>query len=65
MAFHRWLIEQALTEENPLIPVVDPDESVAQSRYNEADSEDLFAQFDRRIQRLAAAVRSLDAEAAK
>lgn len=32
MAFHRWLIERALAEDNPLIPTVDPDESVTQSR---------------------------------
>jgi hypothetical protein len=64
MAFHRWLIERALTEANPLIPMVDPDASVAQSGYNEADSEELVAQFVRRIHRLAAAVSSINDEAA-
>jgi hypothetical protein len=64
MAFHRWLIERALAEDNPLIPIVDPDESVAQSRYNEAEVEQLVAQFERRIQRLAGALRALDDEAA-
>ena len=64
MAFHRWLIERALAEDNPLVPMVDPDESVAQSKYNDADSEELIAQFDRRIQRLTAALSSLDDEAA-
>ncbi len=64
MAFHRWLIESALSEDNPLIPMVDPDDSVAQSRYNEAEVEQLVAQFDRRIQRLAGALRALDDEAA-
>ncbi|MCW2628026.1 MAG: hypothetical protein QOF66_1759 [Mycobacterium sp.] len=43
--------------------MVDPDESVAQSRYNEAEVEELIAQFDRRIQRLAGALRALDDEA--
>jgi hypothetical protein len=63
MAFHRWLIEHALSEDDPLIPSVDPDESVAQSKYNEADPSDLLAQFDRRIQRLAGALSCLDDEA--
>jgi protein-disulfide isomerase-like protein with CxxC motif len=44
--------------------MVDPDESVAQSRYNEAQVEQLIAQFDRRIQRLAGAIHALDDEAA-
>jgi hypothetical protein len=43
MAFHRWLIERALAEDNPLIPMVDADESVAQGRYNDADVEQLVA----------------------
>lgn len=64
MAFHRWLIERALAEANPLIPTVDPDESVARSRYNEAEAEELVGQFDRRIQRLADALSTLDDEAA-
>lgn len=64
MAFHRWLIERALSEDNPVIPTVDPDESVAKSEYNDAESEELIAQFDRRIQRLADALNSLDDEAA-
>jgi len=57
MAFHRWLIERALSEDNPLIPMVDPDESVAQANYNEADPEELIAQFDRGTQRLAGALK--------
>ncbi|MFZ0904419.1 MAG: DinB family protein, partial [Mycobacterium sp.] len=64
MAFHRWLIERALAEDNPLIPMVDPDESVAQSKYNEADRAQLIAQFDRRIHRLDDALTSLDDVAA-
>ena len=62
MAFHRWLIERALAEDDPLIPAVDADESVAQAKYNEADRAQLIAQFDRRIQRLADALASLDDE---
>lgn len=61
MAFHRWLIEHALAEDNPLIPMVDPDESVALSQYNQANAEELISQFDRRIQRLAETLNSLDA----
>jgi hypothetical protein len=64
VAFHRWLIERALSEDNPPIPIVDPDESVAQSRYNQADSDDLVAQFLRRIARLIDALNSLSDEVA-
>jgi hypothetical protein len=64
MAFHRWLIEQALAEKNPRIPKVDPDESVAQARHNDADVDQLVAQFERRIQRLADVLTELDDEGA-
>lgn len=64
MAFHRWLIERALAEQDPLIPMVDPDESVANARYNDADTDDLLAQFDRRIERLATTLATLDNDAA-
>ncbi|MCV7054850.1 MFS transporter [Mycolicibacterium gilvum] len=64
MAFHRWLIECALSENNPLIPAVDPDESVAQSAYNDADPHELLAQFERRIQRLADALIAMDDDSA-
>lgn len=64
MAFHRWLIEHALSEDHPLIPSVDPGASVAHSKYNEADSEELIAQFDRRIQRLVDALMLLDGASA-
>ena len=59
MAFHRWLIEKALTEDNPAIPMVDPDASVAAAGYASADSADLVAQFERRIQRLCAGLSDL------
>lgn len=52
MAFHRWLIESALAEDNPLIPMVDPDESVAKAGYADADIGALFGQFERRVDRL-------------
>ena len=52
MAFHRWLIESALAEDNPLIPMVDPDELVAKAGYADADIGALVGQFERRIDRL-------------
>jgi hypothetical protein len=64
MAFHRWLIERALAEDNPLIPLVDPDESVAQSQYNGATADALIAQLDRRVERLADLLNSVDDGAA-
>ncbi|MBB2773110.1 UNVERIFIED_ORG: hypothetical protein GGE11_004044 [Mycolicibacterium obuense] len=64
MAFHRWLIERALSEDNPLIPTVDPDESVVQAAYNDADPLELLAQFERRIQRLADVLIALDDDSA-
>jgi hypothetical protein len=64
MAFHRWLIERALSENNPLIPTVDPDESVVQAAYNDADPLELLALFERRIQRLADVLIALDDDSA-
>jgi hypothetical protein len=60
MAFHRWLIESALAEDNPWIPMVDPDESVAKSRYADHDVEALFGQFERRVDRLCRLLNELD-----
>jgi hypothetical protein len=60
MAFHRWLIETALAEDKPAIPMVDPDESVANAKYSEAEPGDLIAQFERRIQRLRTTILALD-----
>lgn len=60
MAFHRLLIERAVAETEPLIPMVDPDESVADAHYNDAESDDLIAQFDRRVERLGAVLVGLD-----
>jgi hypothetical protein len=60
MAFHRWLIESALAEDNPLIPMVDPDESVAKAGYPDADVEEVFGQFERRVDRLCRLLTELD-----
>jgi hypothetical protein len=63
MAFHRWLIESALAEDNPVVPMVDPDESVAKSGYAYADVEALFGQFERRVDRLCRLLTELDGAA--
>jgi hypothetical protein len=60
MAFHRWLIESALAEDNPSIPMVDPDESVAKAGYADADIGALFGEFDRRVDRLCRLLNELD-----
>ena len=65
MAFHRWLIESALAEDNPMIPMVDPDESVAKAGYADADSEALVGQFERRVDRLCQLLAELDDGAVK
>ncbi|MDT5079628.1 MAG: hypothetical protein QOJ80_4265 [Mycobacterium sp.] len=65
MAFHRWLIELALAEHNPNVPMVNPDESVADANYNDAATTDLIAQFDRRTQRLSALLVTLDDDSAR
>ena len=65
MAFHRWLIESALAEDNPLIPMVDPDESVAKAGYADADVGALLGQFERRVDRLGHLLTELDDEAVK
>lgn len=60
MAFHRWLIESALAEDNPSIPRVDPDESVAKAGYLDHDIEALYGQFERRVERLCRLLTELD-----
>lgn len=65
MAFHRWLIEKALAEDNPLIPMVDPDESVSHAGYASADTEELIGQFERRIHRLCEVLMTLDGSAVR
>lgn len=64
MAFHRWLIEKALAEDNPRIPMVDPDESVAKAGYGTADADELIGQFERRVHRLCEVLTTLDGNAA-
>ena len=65
MAFHRWLIEKALTEVDPAIPMVDPDASVAAAGYGVGDVDELIGQFDRRAQRLCDVLESLDAQSVR
>ncbi len=60
MAFHRWLIEAALAEDNPMIPMVDPDESVANAGYADVDVGELVGQFLRRVDRLCRLLTELD-----
>ncbi|GAC1399478.1 MAG: hypothetical protein NVSMB60_11760 [Mycobacterium sp.] len=64
MAFHRWLIEEALREDDPLVPMVDPDASVAAAGYGDADVDELLGQSDRRVQRLAELLHTIDMAAA-
>jgi hypothetical protein len=63
MAFHRWLIESALAEDNPSVPMVDPDKSVAKAGYADHDIEALYGQFERRIERLCRLLTELDGDA--
>jgi hypothetical protein len=63
MAFHRWVIEQALSEDRPVLAPPDPDSFVADSQYQNSDRDELLAQFDRRVDRLAALLESLPPEA--
>ena len=65
MAFHRWLIERAVAEDSPLIPMVDPDASVAEANYREGDVDKLIGQFERRVHRLCELLRTIDNEAAQ
>jgi hypothetical protein len=62
MAFHRWLIEKALAEDDPAIPMVDPDASVAAANYGDADVDELIGQFERRVRRLGEVLETLDAQ---
>jgi hypothetical protein len=60
MAWHRFLIEQGIAEDRPAVPVVDPDASVADSGYADADVDQLFGQFTRRVDRLRARIDALE-----
>jgi hypothetical protein len=63
MAFHRWLIKKALNEDNPSIPMVAPNASVAATAYVNADAAERIPQFNRRIPRLAERLVTLPADA--
>lgn len=63
MAFHRWLIEQAVAQDHPEVAMVDPDESVAAADYCGADVEDLLGQFHRRVLRLGELLANLPVDA--
>ncbi len=54
MAYHRHVIEQAMTKTCPQLEAVDPDGSVAIGGYAEASCRELFGQFARRVDRLCA-----------
>jgi hypothetical protein len=60
MAWHRFLIEQGVAEDRPAVPIVDPDASVATSGYADADLDQLFEQFARRVERLRARIDALE-----
>jgi hypothetical protein len=60
MAFHRWVIERALAEDEPAIGPADPDAAVAEAGYVGATPDDLLDQLDRRVHRLVALLASLD-----
>jgi len=60
MAFHRWLIERALAEDQPVIAAGDPDEAVEGAKYNCAELAELLDQVDRRLQRLCLLLWDLD-----
>jgi len=63
MAYHRWLIELALSEDQPVLAAADPDTSVENSGYRDGDRDELLGQFARRVERLAALLESLSAQA--
>jgi hypothetical protein len=63
MAYHRWLIEQALADDRPVVASADPDASVANSGYQQANRDDLLSQFARRVERLSGLVESLSPSA--
>jgi hypothetical protein len=60
MAYHRWLIEKGAAEDVPDVVPTDPDASVAEHGYLDADPGELVGQIERRVARLAALAGSLD-----
>jgi hypothetical protein len=63
MAFHRWLIEEAMDHDCPILPPPDPDAAVETAGYREADPNELRPQFARRVDRLATLLSGLSPEA--
>jgi hypothetical protein len=53
-AYHRWLIEQALAHDEPMVPPVDPDAAVAGVDLDRVRLDEILAQYDRRVERLRA-----------
>jgi hypothetical protein len=60
LAFHRWVIERALTEQEPDVGGGDPDAAVEAARYIDAEAEDLLAQLERRAGRLRELLGTID-----
>ncbi|MCU1346453.1 MAG: hypothetical protein JWL70_2719, partial [Acidimicrobiia bacterium] len=63
MAYHRWLIEQALSQDRPVMPPADPDAAVADSGYQDAQRDEILSQFARRVERLATLLDTLSPSA--
>jgi hypothetical protein len=59
MAYHRWLIEQALTDDEPMLAAPDPDSAVENSGYRQGNRAELLGQFSRRVERLSTLLESL------
>jgi hypothetical protein len=59
MAYHRWLVEQAVVDDQPVLAAPDPDAAVANSGFQDADRDELLAQFARRVERLAVLLEGL------
>jgi hypothetical protein len=57
--YHGWLVNRALTEERPVVPVPNPDAVASGERYNEADLDDVLDAIAHQSTRFSARARGL------
>jgi hypothetical protein len=60
IAYHRFIIEQALAETRPSLDHVDPDAAVDAAGFADASIDNLLGQLDRRVERLCTLVDGLE-----
>jgi DinB superfamily len=60
MAYHRWLIERAMAEDEPVVATADPDAAIAGIDASAVDLEEVLGQLSRRVERFCSLIEGLD-----